>query len=128
MKGNTRKVRPKFLNPLKIRLPLTGMVSIFHRVSGVLLVAIFPAWLYALQLSLTTPGGFLYVAAWMRTPLGVALTVVSFMVLLYHLLAGLRYLLIDAGLPMNKSRAQWSAGFVVSLTALLVIAVVRRSL
>ena len=42
--------RPVFLNLLQIRLPLGGVLSILHRVSGVLLVLAIPIFVYFLQL------------------------------------------------------------------------------
>jgi succinate dehydrogenase / fumarate reductase cytochrome b subunit len=46
------KNRPRFLNLWQIRLPITGVVSILHRLSGIFLVLLFPFLLYLLQLSL----------------------------------------------------------------------------
>ena len=48
MKQSTQ--RPVFLNLLQIRLPLGGVLSIIHRVSGILLVVAIPALIYFLQL------------------------------------------------------------------------------
>jgi len=44
--------RPVYLNLLKIRLPVTGMVSFAHRVSGVLLFLFIPYAVYLFDLSL----------------------------------------------------------------------------
>jgi len=42
--------RPVYLNLMQIRLPRGGLLSIFHRVTGVLLVLAIPFFLYFLQL------------------------------------------------------------------------------
>ena len=44
--------RPKHLALSQIRLPLPGLVSILHRVSGMLLFLVLPLLLWALQYSL----------------------------------------------------------------------------
>ncbi|MDH4274718.1 MAG: succinate dehydrogenase, cytochrome b556 subunit [Gammaproteobacteria bacterium] len=119
-------MRPKFLNLLKIRLPLTGIVSILHRVSGVLLVIAIPVSLYWLQASLISPGGYQFAMEWIKSPLGVTSTLAGLAALLYHLFSGLRFLLVDAGMPMNKQRARWSAGVVIVATIVAVAALLGR--
>ena len=55
--ASAKKIRPKYLSLpailFQIRLPVPGLVSILHRVSGALLVLPFAAWaLYLLDASL----------------------------------------------------------------------------
>src|SRR5690349_19241661 len=52
-----RKPRPKYLNLVKIRLPLPGIKSIMHRVSGAALFLLIPFLLYVLQMSLASERG-----------------------------------------------------------------------
>ena len=56
--------RPVFLNLLVIRLPVTGWVSILHRLSGALLFLAFPLGVWALSVSLSGEAGFRLVADW----------------------------------------------------------------
>ena len=51
------KPRPVFLNLVKIRLPIAGVMSIIHRVSGVVMVASIPLVIYLLDLSLSGAAG-----------------------------------------------------------------------
>ncbi|PKO54691.1 MAG: succinate dehydrogenase, cytochrome b556 subunit, partial [Betaproteobacteria bacterium HGW-Betaproteobacteria-19] len=53
-----RKQRPKHLALHEIRLPLPGIVSILHRVSGVGLFLMLPFLLYLLDLSLGSAESF----------------------------------------------------------------------
>ncbi|MDR2030827.1 MAG: succinate dehydrogenase, cytochrome b556 subunit, partial [Azoarcus sp.] len=46
MEATIRKQRPKYLNVVRIRLPLPGIVSILHRVSGAGLFLLLPFLLY----------------------------------------------------------------------------------
>ena len=52
--GMTRQ-RPKYLDLLKIRLPLPGLVSILHRISGFGLFLFLPLLLWLFESSLTSP-------------------------------------------------------------------------
>ena len=54
----TVKKRPVYLNLFEIRLPIGGVVSIAHRITGVLLVLLLPAAIYLLALSLESLAGF----------------------------------------------------------------------
>ena len=50
--------RPLWYNLSPLNLPLPGLVSIFHRVSGLLLFLAIPFLIYALQLSRADQAGF----------------------------------------------------------------------
>lgn len=112
------KARPKYLNLIQIRLPLPGWVSIFHRVSGALLVFPFTAWLlYLLDLALASEAGFKTIQAYLQLPL-VKLGMLLFIwALSHHLCAGIRYLMLDLnkGIELRPARASGMAVLVVSL-------------
>ena len=112
------KPRPKYLNLVQIRLPLPGWVSIFHRISGALLVFPFTAWaLYMLDLSLASEAGFDALRGYLGLPLvklGLLLFIWAFC---HHLCAGIRYLFLDLnkGIELAPARASSVAVLVVSL-------------
>ena len=54
--------RPVFLNLLRIRQPVTAVLSILHRITGVLMVLLLPGLIYLLDLSLRGPAQFDQVA------------------------------------------------------------------
>jgi succinate dehydrogenase / fumarate reductase cytochrome b subunit len=86
--------RPKNLNLFTIRFPLPAIVSILHRVSGVVLFLLIPVMLWALNLSLTETG-FADIQNFLNNwycKLIVWLLLVPFC---YHLVAGIRHLLTD---------------------------------
>src|ERR1700733_11708112 len=86
--------RPKNLDLFTIRFPLPAIVSILHRISGVVLFLLIPACLWLLQYSLTYVG-FEHLFGFFHQP---AVKIVLWCVLLpfiYHLLAGIRHLLSD---------------------------------
>ena len=105
--------RPKYLNLLKIRLPITGIASINHRISGLILFLSIPFSLYLLQLSLSSETGFKEAIAVLSSPwikLGLILLLWSFV---HHLFAGFRFLLIDQNIGTSLASARKSAWFVV---------------
>lgn len=110
---NKKDNRPKYLNLLKIRLPITGIASINHRISGLILFLFIPFSIYFLQLSLTSSEGFSEVQNYLSTPiikLGLILLTWSFV---HHLFAGFRFLLIDQNIGVSLSAARKTAWFTV---------------
>ncbi len=108
----TDKPAPKFLNLLQIRLPPGGVTSIAHRVSGVFLFFTIPfaAWLF--DLSLRDTGGYRQVLDWLHTPLLRLVAALLVWSLAHHLLAGLRHLLLDVGIGVERLPARRSAQLV----------------
>jgi len=115
--------RPKYLNLAKIRLPVTGVVSILHRISGVLLLMAIPFFIYLLQLSLSSEVGFSLALSILGHPLGFLLTVLLCWALVHHFFAGIRFLLFDLDIGVNKTSARLAAKLVL-LAEVLVLALV----
>lgn len=112
-----QKRRPVHLNLLQIKFPASGIVSILHRVSGLLLFAAIPLVLLALDRSLASREGFDALIAghrefWSKLVLGVVAW--GF---LHHLLAGLRLLLLDLHQGVHLPRARFSARLVMVASA-----------
>lgn len=110
----SRSARPVYLNLFKIRLPIPGVVSFLHRVSGVLLVLFIPVSIYALERSLAGPDGFAEVQSWLAHPLGKLVSLVLLWALLHHLFAGMRFLLIDLDVGVEPSQARATAWAVLA--------------
>lgn len=116
--------RPVFLNLLHIRQPVTAVLSILHRITGVLMVLLLPGLIYLLDLSLRGPAQFDQVAELLHsTPLRL-LAVLLCWVFAHHLLAGLRHLLLDFDIGLSRSAARRSAWLVhgMALVALVLAA------
>lgn len=115
--------RPVFLNLLLIRLPLTGIVSISHRLTGLLLVLSLPLLIDWFDRSLRDAAGFEQVRQLMTGLPARLYLLLLLWFLLHHLLAGLRILLIDLDFGVQRHTARASAAWVVFggllLTALL---------
>ena len=110
--------RPVFLNLLKIKLPLMGLVSIAHRITGVLLFLSIPVVLYLLGLSLSGEAGFVQSAAIVQSLIFKLFAVLVIWALMHHLFAGIRYLLLDLDIGIDLPQARTSA-IVVFISGLL---------
>lgn len=117
----SRPARPVYLNLFKIRLPIPGVVSFLHRVSGVLLVLFIPVSILALERSLSGPSGYALVQDWLGHPLGALLALLFLWSLAHHLLAGIRFLLLDLDVAIEARPARVTA-WVVLLAAVLLAA------
>jgi len=105
--------RPVYLNLLKIRLPLTGMISFAHRISGVLLFLSLPFAVYLLGLSTESEASFQQVQNILRQPFMVLLQVLLLWSITHHFFAGIRFLLIDAEIGIEKASARTGAWIVL---------------
>jgi len=111
--------RPVFLNLLQIRLPIAGFMSILHRASGLLLFLLIPGLLFVLDRSLSSPEGFAMVRDWLAAPLPLAGFYLLLWALTHHLLAGIRYLLLDIHVGVDRPYYRQSAWLVVIVSPLL---------
>ena len=106
--------RPRFLNLFQIRFPVGAIVSIGHRVAGVILLSILPLSVIALEYSLGSAAAFerlrdtlsaywlsplLFVVAWSST---------------HHVLGGLRHMLMDIGIGYRLDHSRASARAVIA--------------
>lgn len=112
--------RPVFLDPLRIRLPVAGVVSILHRITGVLLLLGLPALIYALDLSLRGAEEFARLQGLLTQGWGRAVVLLAIWVLAHHFLAGLRFLLIDLDLGLER-KAMRRGAWAVHLGALAIL-------
>jgi succinate dehydrogenase / fumarate reductase cytochrome b subunit len=121
-----RPRRPVYLNLPAIRLPLPGVVSILHRVSGaVLFLVAIPLALCALDASLSSPSAYASFAAAAGHPIAKLVTIGLVWAYVHHLLAGVRHLAMDlhAGLELASARRASAAVFVFAVLITLVVAV-----
>ncbi|MFN9771285.1 MAG: succinate dehydrogenase, cytochrome b556 subunit [Burkholderiales bacterium] len=122
-----KKARPQYRNIhvsqiLSYRLPPAGIVSILHRVSGALLFLLgIPFILYLLQQSLTSEISFETYRAVVGSVLGKLVLLVLGWAFIHHAVAGIRYLLLDRHVGIQKEAARSSATVVLGITAALTV-------
>jgi succinate dehydrogenase / fumarate reductase, cytochrome b subunit len=114
--------RPKYLDLFKIKLPVPGLVSILHRISGLGLFLFLPLLLWLFQSSLTSPDSYLRYRDAFANPLVKLLLIGLLWAFLHHLLAGLRFLALDLhyGTALPTARA---TSWVVLATAIVLTAI-----
>lgn len=115
---------PKHLNLLQIRLPLAGVASILHRISGVLLFLALPFSLYVLEQSLASPASFQAINDYLQQPFIMIFSSLVMIALIYHLCAGIRYLLIDLDCFLDRESSRLSAIWVIAAAAILSLLVI----
>lgn len=91
------KKKPINLNFLTIKFPISAVVSILHRMSGLFLFVFMPALLWALGKSLASSADFATVEACFSHPISKFLLWAILAALAYHLIAGVRHLMMDWG-------------------------------
>ncbi|MBE9516621.1 MAG: succinate dehydrogenase, cytochrome b556 subunit [Proteobacteria bacterium] len=110
--------RPVFLNLFLIHLPVTGVVSIIHRVTGVLWVLLLPVLAYVLHRSLVSETGFQWVVSLWANDAVRLLVFVNLLALLQHFYSGVRHLLLDLDVGITLPVARFSAWLCFVATAL----------
>ena len=120
-----KKKRPLWYNLSPLSLPLPGLVSILHRVSGALLFLGLVWFLFLLDMSLGSEAGFAHFRAYVGHPIVKLALLVFLWAYLHHFCAGIRYLFldIDKGAALATTRKTSYAVLAVSLalTALLAV-------
>ncbi|MCK6390317.1 MAG: succinate dehydrogenase, cytochrome b556 subunit [Azonexus sp.] len=117
----TIKKRPKNLDLTTIRLPLPGKVSILHRVSGAGLFLCFPVmlWLFGASLeSAESFANFKSIAGMLPVKVILAGLLWAFV---HHFCAGIRFLLLDLHVGIEKEAARKSAGVVFAVSVPLTL-------
>ena len=113
--------RPVYLNLFKIRLPVTGIVSLAHRVSGVLLFLAIPFLIYLVDLSIESPEGYKSAIDWLQNPVVMFIQLVLVWSLAHHFFAGLRFLLLDFDIGVTKSSSNLTSWLVIIAEVMVVV-------
>lgn len=118
-----KKKRPKNLDLATIRLPLPGILSILHRISGAVIFLLLPVLLWLFQSSLTSPETFAAFKSFVGNPLIKIVLFGLIWLYMHHFCAGIRYLLLDLhkGIDLESARLSSKVVFAVSIALTLII-------
>ena len=116
--------RPVYLNLLKIRLPVPGIVSFAHRITGVLLFLSLPFAVYLLDLSIESQDSFETARQILDQPIMLIVQIVLLWSIAHHFFAGIRFLLIDAEIGVEKSQARIGSWLVLLAEVLTLFVIV----
>jgi succinate dehydrogenase / fumarate reductase cytochrome b subunit len=124
MSEAVKKSRREFRNIhvtqiVQYRLPLAGIISILHRASGLLMFLLLPFVLYLLEKSLTSEISFEHFKG-ITSHWFVKLVILGLVwAYLHHFSAGLRHLLMDTHMGLDKDSARKSAAGVLAFSLVL---------
>jgi succinate dehydrogenase / fumarate reductase, cytochrome b subunit len=117
----TKKPRPVNLNLFTFHYPITAIASILHRISGVILFLFVPFLVWVLSLTLASPDDFSSVQHYLTLPVPKVLVWVFLSGLIYHLLAGMRHLVMDFGVGESLRGGRVGAWVVTIFSVILAI-------
>ncbi|MEX0964991.1 MAG: succinate dehydrogenase, cytochrome b556 subunit [Pseudohongiellaceae bacterium] len=112
--------RPKNLDISTFKYPLPAITSLLHRISGAFIFVGVALMLYLLDLSLQSESGFALVVELLDN---VFVKLVAWAVLsglLYHLIAGIKHLLMDLGYGETLKGGFVGACLTIALSALAI--------
>lgn len=119
----------RLIDAVKYRLPLAGVVSILHRVSGGLMFVLLPLIIWLFDMSVSSEISFEVFRSAFLAGIGfVPAFVVKLVVLaliwayLHHFVAGVRHLWMDATHSVTKAHGHQSAVVTLALSVLLTLA------
>lgn len=118
-----QKKRPKHLEIGKIRLPVPGIVSILHRISGVGLFFALPFIIFLFSGTLSSVEAFETYRSIVTHPLVKLILIGLLWAYLHHFFAGLRFLLLDIHIGLDLPTARASARMVLMLSIALTVVI-----
>jgi succinate dehydrogenase / fumarate reductase cytochrome b subunit len=107
-----------------MRLPITAYVSILHRVSGVVTFFALALLLWLLDTSLASEQGFSSVKSLFNEPVLKFIVWGSLAALAYHLVAGLRHLVMDMGIGEETFDSGRLSAWLAAGVAVIIIAAI----
>lgn len=113
--------RPVNLDISSIRLPLAAWASITHRATGVILFVGIAILLYLFDLSLSGEEEFAEVLALTETAVWRLVLWALLSALVYHMVAGVKHLLLDLGIGESRTGGPLGARIVLVTSAILII-------
>ena len=116
--------RPVNINLIKIKLPISALTSITHRLAGMYIFFItFPLSVFLFYLSISSSESFLNLTNTLIGSFYLSTFVAfSYLVLWYHILTGVRHLIMDMHIGESLEASKYSSIFVLFLWGLSVIA------
>ncbi|ASP49248.1 succinate dehydrogenase, cytochrome b556 subunit [Cognaticolwellia beringensis] len=118
-----KKQRPVNLDLSTIKMHAAANASILHRVSGVIMVFAIGILLWTLSLSLSSIEGFTQVESLLDGVFFKIIILGTLSALIYHLLGGIRHLLMDLGYFEELASGNATAKLIIALWLVLTVVV-----
>jgi len=113
--------RPVNLDISTIELPLAALTSITHRISGVIVFVGIAILLWLLDRSLASEEGFNALLGTTGSPLVKFIVWGVLSALAYHMVAGVKHLLMDFGIGESRESGPRGAKLVIAVSAVLIV-------
>ena len=114
--------RPVNINLFKIRLPMSALISITHRLSGIYVFFVtLPLSIILFQKALTKSSYDAMYLLIQTNSIFSTFVSFSFLIFLYHIMTGFRHLLMDVHIGENLKASNMSAIFVISFWLVVLI-------
>ena len=111
---------PRYLNLFKIALPLAGVSSILHRISAVAIFLLSLPMMGLLVFSLSSEANYQIIISLFENIMFKTLFSLFIMAIFYHLVSGLRHLVMDFGYWETLRAGRMSALATFILTGLFI--------
>lgn len=117
--------RPVYLDLTRIDMPVMAVLSVAHRITGILMFLSIPFVIYLLDLSLGSPQGYEAAISLLDSGLFRLIVLLLLWCFAHHFFAGIRYFMLDLDIGVdvkNGRKSAWcvlGAGLAVTLVGLL---------
>ncbi|MFT5812686.1 MAG: succinate dehydrogenase / fumarate reductase cytochrome b subunit [Psychroserpens sp.] len=118
-----KKQRPVNLDLSTIKMHAAANASILHRVSGVIMVFAIGILLWTLSLSLSSAEGFSQIESLLSGIFFKIIIIGTLSALIYHLLGGIRHLIMDLGYFEELASGNATAKLIIALWLVLTVVV-----
>lgn len=115
------KKRPINLDLSSLKFPPMAIASILHRISGVLIFLLFPVILFILSHSLQSEDSFAQTKMILTNPYYKLVLWAFGASMIYHVIAGIRHLIMDMGFGESLGAGRMSAVLIIVLAVILTI-------
>ena len=116
-------IKPVYINLFKIQLPLSALLSISHRVSGILIFfMVLPVSAYILNILLASQASFIsFLDAYKASIFLRTFVLFNILIFVYHVIAGIRHMLMDFHL-ISETLSAANTSAKIAMILFLVIA------
>ena len=116
-------IKPVYINLFKIQLPLSALLSISHRVSGILIFfMVLPVSAYILNILLASQASFIsFLDAYKASVFLRTFVLFNILIFVYHVIAGIRHMLMDFHL-ISETLSASNTSAKIAIILFLVIA------
>lgn len=121
MMANVNDKRPVNLDLTTIKFPVPALASIAHRIAGVALFLAIPILLWLLDRSLASPESFAQTKELLTAPLAKLVIWAILAATLYHLVAGIKHLIMDLGIGETLEGGRRAAILTFIISAVLIV-------